>query len=216
MKIWPFKIIRRARYDELIAAEVSVQEASAAASQLDLAEARTQAVQLRLACVKAQRNEALAAIDNQALLAQARASTLENDLDAETQRANELADDLTQLRRDWATLCRVEDWLHQTVAFAADAAEAPVFVLVREGAVHSVHRSEQEAQDAARRADPSIPDGTWRRRPAGADPSVAWCVTGLTPPTLGRPPRYKELADHYGWEDGLAALPAPREEATSL
>lgn len=179
-------------------------------NQRNLAEARTRAVQLRLARVKAERDELLADIDDQARLAQDRALTLQYDLTAETKRANELAADVTQLRETWTTLCRVEDWLHQVIRFAADAAEAPVFVLVHDGIVHSVHRTEQAARDAAQRADPIIPDCAWRQCPAGE--ISGWRVSGRALPELECPPRYRELADHYGWESDTA-IPAPRKEA---
>ncbi|MEU7222283.1 hypothetical protein [Streptomyces chrestomyceticus] len=162
------------------------------------AEARTKAVQLRLARIKSERDGALADIDGQAVLAQQQAARLEGHLRAERQRAEELADDLTTTRAELAQLRQVEVWLQNTVMFYMDLVEKPVEVLVRDGVAFGVQRTRSDAQKAAQAADPTI--AGWSKTPVDQAPREGWFLSTHRLPEVPdeASPHYKELRAYYG------------------
>ncbi|MFF9483008.1 hypothetical protein [Streptomyces sp. NPDC014733] len=188
-------------------------------SQRDHAEARVSAVQLRLARIKSERDDLDHTVDDNALLAQKRASVLENDLRAETKRGNELAADLTRVIAEVATLRTVEKQLLDVIDHFWRAAEAPVEVLVRDGLVHSAHRTRKAAEDAARAADPSIGDVPWGPTPVDKDRREGWIATTHRLAETETPPHVEDLAERYhhtdrgvpgAVPDGWAITQAPR------
>lgn len=165
-------------------------------------EARVPALQLRLARVKGERDELASDFDIRAVLVQAQAAKLERELNAEKRRAAELAADVTQVSKELAELRKVEEQLLDVIDYLFTAAEAPVEVLVRDGQVHSVHRTRQDAEDAARKADPSLGEGPWRPTPPEKDRREGWLASSQRLPEMARPPHFQELADRYCHADG--------------
>ncbi|MFE3603529.1 hypothetical protein [Streptomyces sp. NPDC059142] len=81
------------------------------------------------------------------------------------------------------------------------ASEAPVEIVVRDGAVHSVHRSRVDAERAVREAAPSavaVPSG----ESTGCGRTVGcWVVDSHRLPELERPAHAAEIAEHF-WPEG--------------
>ncbi|MFI9206274.1 hypothetical protein [Streptomyces sp. NPDC053048] len=167
--------------------------------QRDRAEARIPAVQLRLAGIKADRDQLLRDFDERALLAQAQAAKLERNLRAEEQRAESLAAQLKQVREELATLRTVERWLQSTVEHYLAVAEAPVEVIVHDGVVRGVERSREAAEQAVRRFDPAVT--SWSPVSPDKDLRAGWILGTRRLPEPPRPPHYAELQAHY-WPDG--------------
>ncbi|GAA0464147.1 hypothetical protein ABZ951_15750 [Streptomyces sp. NPDC046215] len=172
---------------------------AALSDQRDRAEARIPAVQLRLAGVKAERDQLLRDFDERALLVQAQAAKLERNLSAEQERAGALAAQLKQTREELAALRTVERWLQTTVEHYLAVADTPVEVIVRDGVVHGVERSRESAKEAVRRIDPAIT--SWSPVSPDGDLRSGWLVSTRRLPEPPRPPHYAELQARY-WPEG--------------
>ncbi|MFL4496472.1 hypothetical protein ACJ6WD_35320 [Streptomyces sp. VTCC 41912] len=213
MKIWPWKMLRTNVYDELVVSTGTAKWLEREAEDLRAdrdellhrlihAEDRIRSVQLHLAGVKSERDERIRDIDEQAVLAQDQAAALRGEVRAETQRAEELADDVTQLKR-------VEQLLLETIQHYTLTAGGPLKVLLDRGAWHSLHWTEGQAKAAAAFADPSVdPDG-WG--PHG-DPAKGWSIRSVTVAPLPSGPHDAALDAHYATP---AASVACRGEAVT-
>jgi len=182
------------------------------------AEARVRAVQARLARMKSGRDQLLRDFDERAVLVQEQAARLENRASSAEQWAEELAADLTRARRELTELRRVEGWLQEAIEHLATLAEAPVTVIVRDGVVHGVERSDEAARQAVTKVDPAAT--SWSTATPTTDLRAGWVLSTKPMPQLTdaqRPPHWAELMAHYQPEPGrqVEAEPAPARAVTA-
>ncbi|MFH8410371.1 hypothetical protein ACH4FX_37195 [Streptomyces sp. NPDC018019] len=174
------------------------------------AEARVSAVQLRLARLWDQRNTYARRTHDLAARAerqQRQIDDLKRELSTVRRRADQYSDDLDRAAFEVSGLRRIRDLLAGALDHYTDAATRPVHVLVRDGRLHSVHRTQGEADQAARDADPSLPDPlTWSQVPESA-PVTGWSCWRRALPPLSPAPQEPFIETYF------RALEAKRQAA---
>ncbi|MEU7206148.1 hypothetical protein [Streptomyces sp. NPDC045470] len=174
-------------------------------------EARVRAVQLRLARIKAERDDAdrtAEALLDCAVERASRIEELEREAAAQRGRLDQLGADLDRAAVEVTELRRVRELLAATLDHYTDAVTRPVHVLMRDGRVHSVHRTPGQADQAVHQADPALPTPlTWDPAPE-CGPVTGWHCAQRTLPALPPAPQEKALEEYFRSLEAGARQPA--------
>ncbi|MEU6965071.1 hypothetical protein [Streptomyces chrestomyceticus] len=175
------------------------------------AEARLLAVQLRLARIKSERDDAEGTADaliDMVVARDGRIEELEREAAAQRGRAAQLGEDLDRAAVEVAELRRVRDLLAGALDHYTDPAARTVHVLVRDGRVHSIHRSQGAVDQAVCQADPALRlPLTWTPREED-DPVPGWHCAQRTLPALPPAPQEKALEEYFRSLEAGARQPA--------